>query len=248
MRVFWASVIVVGLVAAMPVAARAETAGEDKQIAAYVAADGKGPQSMALEPGALAAAGGRVKRAGPVLTFDLANGSEGIRLEDRTDCKAVMKASDCQQFFLVAALPSRHCYIVAKGHYEGTAYLLIDDRTGKGSAFPGPPRFAAKGNAILVLNNNELADGPAIEIWTRDAEGGTVLEWLHPIDGDEVAKVDRRASFDTVPQAIELTHWAGDRIDLVLRYPAINDRKPVRVKARISRVKGAWQFAVLAPT
>jgi hypothetical protein len=233
---------------ALPGIAQADAAGEKRQVAAYVAAEGQSGRSMALEPGALAAAHGRVKRAGPLLTIDLNDGKTGVRLEDRTDCKAGMGASDCQQFFLVAALPRRHAYIVVKARYEGTGYILIDDRTGKGLAFPGPPQFATKGGRILVLNGSALAEGPSIEIWNRRADGSAAPEWIHPLGHDKAAAfADPRATFDIAPQSMKLARWTGDRIDLEMRYPAIYERKPFALRARIERIKGAWYFVMLKP-
>jgi len=235
------------LAAMIPCIANADAASEDREIVAYVAAEGESSRLAALEPGALDAAHGHVKRAGPILTFDLPDGPEGVRLEDRTECKSVTRSSDCQQFFLVAALPSRHSYIVVEGHYEGTDYILIDDRTGKGLVFPGPPQFAPRGDLILILSNNQLAKGPAIEIWERDAEGGAMPELIHRVSGKEAAATDRRAEANTPPQAMKLVRWAGDRIDLAMRYPAIYGRKPFTLRAKVERTDGAWQFAVIKP-
>jgi hypothetical protein len=231
----------------LPGTAEADTASEKREIAAYVAAEGQSGRSKALEARALAAAHGRVKRAGPILTFDLTGGPEGIRVEDRTDCKAGMGASDCQQFFLVAALPRRHCYVLVKAHYEGTDYIVIDARTGKGLAFPGPPQFAPRGNLILVLNNSEMAEGRAIEIWKRDAEGGATVEWIHPIGDDAEAIIESDGGIDVAPQSMKLVRWSGERIDLVLHYPAIYDKKPFALKARVERIKGEWKLAVNKP-
>ena len=233
------------MAAAFPVSAR--SADENAQIAAYVAAEGQSGQSMALEARALAAAAGRVKRAGPILTFDLTGGTKGIRVEDRTDCQAGMGASDCVQYFLVAVLPRRHCYVVVKAHYEGTDYILIDARTGKGLVFPGPPQFAPHGDRILVLNNSEMAEGRAIEIWKRDAAGGATVEWIHPIGGDEATIADTEAGVAVAPQAMTLVRWSGERIDLAMRYPAIYDRKPFTLRAKVERIKGAWTLTVIKP-
>ena len=241
-----AMIVVLALATAAPHFARAAAVSEDAQIAAYVAAEGNSARSAALEHNALAASAKRAKRQGAVLTLALAGKRAALRLADSAECSNDKTIGACKSFRLVGALSDRHCYVVMKGRNDGASYSLIDDRTGRQTLLPGPPQFEPGGQRILVLNNDEMNDGPSIEIWRR-AKDAAIMEWKRAIKGDEAASADPSAGKDVAPTAIELAQWAGERIDLTMRYPAMEGHAEFQLTATIARPRGRWQFAMNKP-
>ena len=168
----------------------------------------------AMEKNALAASQGRATRNGEALLLRLA-GSKPLRLASNTPpCADTidLPVDACLQYSLVADLPSRHAYLVAKSGYEGCAdLLLIDDRSGRRTNFADVPVFSPDGERLLIQNECE-ADGSAsnnhLEIWRRQSDRW-VLEWAYTDEQAYAADPALKSIFRS-----HVLSWQGDRIAL----------------------------------
>ena len=139
----------------------------------------------AMEKAALAASHGRATRRGATLLLQRAGHQPKHRTDNRPACSDLgpqFDASECTRYTLVADLPTRGTYLVARTGYEGCAdLLLIDDHSGHESVFAEVPVFSPDGRRLLIQNECE-ADGSAsenhLEIWRRQNDGW-VLEWRY---------------------------------------------------------------------
>lgn len=190
-----------------------------------------------MEADALAAAHGRAVRKGDGLSLNLAN-RPTVTLADNGAACADDNAVDCVRFTLVADLPSRHAYLVAKSYYEGCAdLLLIDDRSGRQSTLADVPVFSPDGERLLIQNECE-ADGSAsdnhLEIWRRQRDGW-ILEWAY---------TDQQAyAADKSLQNVFLSNvvsWQNDRITMTFIDRAYGEVPERRWLGALSRIHGRW--------
>jgi hypothetical protein len=197
--------------------------------------------SRSMEADAIAVARGRVIRSHAVLTLALAE-RKPLRLINTkracSDSDPQFDASGCTRYELVAALPTRRAYLVAKGGYEGCAdLLLIDDRSGRQSALAEVPVFSPDGERLLIQNECEAdrsASDNHLEIWRRQRDGW-VLEWAY---------TDQQAyAADKSLQNIFLSNvvsWQDDRITMTF-IDRTHDKVPERRwPGTLSRVHGRW--------
>ena len=146
----------------------------------------------------------------------------------------------CVMFALTGVFPKSHAWVVEKFYYEGSDFLLVDDRSARQTKLNGMPVFSGDGGEFLVAPFDDEADvGPNnIEIWRRDGDSA-VLEWAHPFR-QAYAEDPALPSLYTV----RVTRWRGDRIDL-----ALATERPVvgHWTGALTRNGGAWRLAAKSP-
>ena len=136
---------------------------EDAELRALGAAAYDSAATRALEANVLAHAGARAKREGDALSLTTEHGGPVV-LTNKPGCEDETE-DNCIFFTLAADLASRHAYVVAISFYEGSDFLLIDDRSGRRTQISGAPRFAPGEDALFVtIDNDGEFDGPNIEI------------------------------------------------------------------------------------
>lgn len=172
-----------------------------------------------METEALKAAAGKAARQGERLILTLAGaGKPQIFADNRKACSDD-NAADCARYRLVAALPSRHAFLVSKSVYEGCADLiLVDDRSGRRTTLSEVPVFSPDGERLLVQNDCEMgggADEHHLEIWKRAGDGWK-LEWSYTDDQAMAAEPKLMNLFHS-----QVASWDGDRI--TLRFTATID-------------------------
>lgn len=114
----------------------------------------------------------RVTRRGDTLGLALAAG-DTARYVDRTGDAADVIYYSYQDYWRDPGW-----YVVQVQYYEGSEYLLVDDRTGAETRIPNWPLRSPDGRRFAVLSLDLLAGyGPnTLQIWSVD-EGEPTLEW-----------------------------------------------------------------------
>lgn len=227
----------VGL-AACAIAARAAPPdiSEGAQLAATAA-------EKPIPPAALEAAihSGRVTVRPHSLTLFPAN-AKPVTLRDRDCVPENVDNVDCQHFELAADLPSRHFFLVWRQDYEGGAYFLFDDRSGRKTPIDAAPIFSADGRRFLSQNDNVATDHENnLEIWRR-AGDHAVIEWAHSVRQADI-EMPLRPLYHT-----EMVSWQDNRISLAFSSGAGYDtnRKQVRPAlhwtGELVRTSAGWQL------
>ena len=153
----------------------------------------------------------RAERSGNTLTlFPSAAAPIGLSGDPK-----ICEAGDvphCALYVLEADHPKSHTWVVEQFFYEGSTFLLIDDRSGRRTQLNGMPTFSPDGTRFLVAPFSDENDvGPNnLEIWRREGDGA-VLEWAHPASA-VLAEDPQLPS----PYMVTVRRWQGDRIDLIL--------------------------------
>lgn len=194
----------------------------------------------AMEKNALAASQGRASRQGEVLTLTRATGKPVTLRNHLKPCDGISEepVGDCLRFNLVADLPSRHAYVVAKAGYEGCAeLLLVDDRKGRQTTFADVPVFSPDDERLLIQNECEM-DGSVsenhFEIWKR-AGDGWALEWFYTTEQAMAADKTLKTMFSS-----NVVSWRGNRIDLTLSAPAYGQSEARHWTGTLTRIHGRW--------
>lgn len=194
----------------------------------------------AMEKEALAASNGRATRRGATLLLQRAGHKPVQRSDNKPACDdegSRFDAAQCTRFTLVADLPARNAYLVARSGYEGCAdLLLIDDRSGRETVFADVPVFSPDGQRLLIQNECE-ADGSAsdnhLEIWRRQ-NGGWVLEWRYTDAEAYAADPTLKRLFRS-----NVVAWQGDHIVLTF----INTETAQHWTGTLDRQSGRWILA-----
>ena len=154
---------------------------------------------------------GRAERSGDVLTL-FPSASAPIHLSgDPKVCEAG-DVPHCALYVLEADQPKSHAWVVEQFFYEGSDFLLIDDRSASRTRLHGMPVFSPDGARFLIAPFSDEDDvGPNnLEIWRGEGDGA-VLEWSHPASA--VLAEDPQLPD---PYMVTVRRWQGDRIDLGL--------------------------------
>jgi hypothetical protein len=190
---------------------QARSAEEDRLLTAAVNQQGETRELLALEPEALRASGKRVERDGESLILHFGSGSRVFT--NLPACKAGIETeSHCEAYSLVVDVKSAGIIIMAHLFYEGIAFDLFDDRTGRSVEVDDLPLLSPSGQRILVMHNSVMDDLSGIEIW-HHTDGSFVKDWAgDPIRGER--SVD----------AYRLEDWLSDkRIKLQFTYSPDQD-------------------------
>jgi hypothetical protein len=207
-------------------AAHADRQSEDAQLNAAFAVEYEAQKMIALEPGVIAASGGRAKRDGAVLTLNIEKGSAVTLTNDESGCQPDHpENAKCYDFTLLADLPGRHAYLVAQSYDEGGKVVMIDDRTGARTDFTELPRFSSDGSLLLVISNDDESDAGRIELWSRDRDKVKKL-WEVP---------------DTVrAEQVDFVAWNDDGIQLDLSFSQGDDKPELHRPATLAKGKSGW--------
>jgi hypothetical protein len=184
---------------------------------------------------ALSKAKERAERRGQELVLALSDGTQRT-FQDSDTCESVDRVSECFKYLLHAYLPSRNTFVIHKGFYEGSADLLVNDRTGRITELSTTPRFGADARRFLVIDD-DYAYGSEweLQIWRWEADGA-VLEWRR-MAGDEPS-----------PHLIDLVRWdrAGE-IFLEMHTEASLGEPELRWPARLYRAGREWRLEMDPP-
>jgi hypothetical protein len=216
------AIVFVLIAACLSACASLDRGREDAELRALSAAAYDSAATRALETNVLAHAGARAKREGDALSLATENGGPVV-LTNKPGCEDTSD-SNCIFFTFAADLASRHAYVVAISYYEGSDFLLIDDRSGRRTEISGAPRFAPGEDALFVtIDNDGEFDGPSIEIWRRT--------------GDTAAPVFSRRSAG-------LTTFEGwDAHGIHLTFESVPGEPVRHWKGTVSRDASGWHFS-----
>jgi hypothetical protein len=206
-----------------------DRAAEDRELKTLAAHtdDTRGLQK--LESDVIVHSGQRAIRKKDSLVLALLAGAP-VALTTQHNC-AHPTAESCVSYALVADLPSRHAYVVARNYFEGGDFLMIDDRTGKRVPLDGALFFSPDDQMFATVCNDVEFDCADVEIWDRTADGA-VSVFKHRKSGDyEIAFVD----------------WTQGGIELELRSYAEAGRPARRWKALLHRTGSTWRFEEIKP-
>src|SRR5665213_2775229 len=112
------------------------------------------------------------------VTIVLASGKHVDFQDKRIGCPSgagQLNDADCQHFVLAADLPSKHFFLIRRKGYEGGAYFLVDDHTGRRTEIDAVPVFSPDGRRFLVQNDNVATDHENnLEIWRREGDRAAI--------------------------------------------------------------------------
>jgi hypothetical protein len=155
---------------------------------------------LKLEPNALKAADAGAVRQGRRLILNLSSGANKTYV-DRPECGSEdpVKQSKCQQYKLIAHVPSRGMFVLVEATHEGADYLLVSDVSGDEAIVPSFPIFSPSGEHVLVLSQNDAIGEYAIQVWRRDG-ARFVLDWQGwpRVEGEVKYKLARLPSEDVI--------------------------------------------------
>lgn len=182
---------------------------------------------------------GRAERLGDTLAL-YPSAAAPVRLSgDPKVCEAG-DVGHCALFVLEADQPGSHAWLVERFLYEGSDFLLIDDRSGRQTQLNGKPVFSPDGARFLVApfsDENEV--GPNnLEIWRRQGDGA-VLEWSHPAAAVMVEDPQLPA-----PYTVTVRRWQGARIDLTLTAAFSPGRQ---WQGRLTQDAQGWHLSAKSP-
>lgn len=201
-----------------------DRASENRQLAALAAHTNDTRGLQRLESGVLAHSGQRAVRRNDALVLALPGGAPVV-LTTQHNC-ARPTAESCVSYALVADLPSRHAYVVARNYFEGGDFLFIDDRSGRRVQLDGAPFFSPDDRMFATVCNDVEFDCADVQLWNRTPDGA-VSVFAHHKSGD---------------YEIAFGGWTSDGVDLELQsYPG--GLHPLRRwKARLHRVGNIWRL------
>jgi hypothetical protein len=187
---------------------------------------------LALEPNALKAADAGAVRQGRRLILDLSSGGKKTYV-DRPECesKDSVQQAKCQQYRLIAHVPSRGVFVLVKATHEGADYLLVSDVSGDEAVVPSFPMFSPSGQHVLVLTMNDAIGEYAIQVLRREGDR-LVLDWKGwpYVDG----QVEHSGEVE-----YKLTRWPSDEvIELQARI-----KQSITKKAILRHTARGWDFA-----
>lgn len=178
-----------------------------------------------------------VTRSGDTLRLALAH-EDTVGLVDRTGDHSDVVLYSYQEHW-----PDVGLYLVQVQYYEGSAFQLVNDRTGATTWLPDWPLRSPDGARFAVLSLDlEAGYGPnTLQIW-RLEDGQPLLLWeiapdaWGPKDGEWAG-----------PETLRLTQWGYcERMGLA---PPVEERGPgggyCERPARVTRVGGEWRLETL---
>jgi hypothetical protein len=197
---------------------------EDMQIKGVIDADDKTQTVQSFEPHVLAAAQDRAWRRNDSLFLAITAGPP-VELVNLPDCDDTSE-KDCRSFYLAADLASRHSFLVEETFFNGSRFLLIDDRSGRKTELDGPPQFGPDDSTILVIDNDETFVKPSVQVWQRS--------------GDAFVRVFSHDNAVGVSASLEA--WDADGIHLALSSADAFDEDGRHWTGTITRNGAAWHF------
>jgi len=119
------------------------------------------------------------------------------------------KGDESVTYYYVGHLPEAHLFVLAIGFYEGSGWMVVDDRTARTAELYGPP-LLSPGNQYLAAANIDLVagfDANGIQI-VRLTDEGPVVEYV--LDGQDWG-AGRCAMGNRRPPRFHQAHFAIDR-------------------------------------
>lgn len=215
--------------------ALADRAAEDAFLAEmkHIRAITKWPENpdALLERKAIDNAKGRAERNGKSLGLTLTNGRKR-RYVNLDGCEDTPFRFDrCLQYQLVALLPSRRLFLIKADFYEGGAFFLVDDRTGRETRLSAEPVFGVRDDIFLVIDDDyAYGSGDELQIWRRK--------------GDRVVRIwNWRRSEEPEERNIELIRWEKKgEIELEMRWQPEGSPDDECWPAVLREGKAGWQL------
>ena len=154
------------MIVLLPFATRAQTIGSlpDSAIQAFYS---EHAADYADERQVMASARARVTRSAGELRLRLENGQSVVLVD------TLAEGDNHHRFLYAGYEAAQHLHVVQQWFYEGSVYLLIDDRTGRKWMVPGRPIFAPNGRRFLSASLDLEAgyDPNCLEIWSAGSRG-----------------------------------------------------------------------------
>ncbi len=192
--------------------------------------------ARAAEPRLLAV--GRAERHGDDLVLIPAHGERQVFTDNKQACDAD-DVDHCTGFALMGGFAKSNAWAVQQFYYEGSGFLLVDDRSGRQTRLNGMPFFSPEGDRFLVAPYDEENDpGPNnLEIWRRDGDGA-VLEWAHPFKAVHQEDPSLKELYEA-----RVMRWDRNRITLALSEPGTQRHWG----GTLMRDRGGWHLSANSP-
>jgi hypothetical protein len=189
-----------------------------------------------VERAAFAMASRHAQRNGRGLTLNFLDGTHHV-FENSPACEDLDHVSECQQFVLEAYLSSRHLFLVEKNFYEGSVYLLVDDRAGEVTEISAEPHFGPDEERFLVIDDDyAYGSGWELQIWRRVGERAEV-EWRW-MSGEEQTPF---------PPLIDLLRYEPNDIFLDMHTEADLYHPEKRWPAKLHHSPNGWELQMNLP-
>lgn len=185
------------------------------------------------EANVIAAAPERAKREGSELLLKVGQGT-WQKFVTRSCEPASWDNKYCFSHYLMASLPSRHLYVLAKGYSEESDTILVDDRTGQELVVGGFPMFGDDAQRFIVLfkDDSDQAAHAAIYQLTSTIPQ---LEW----SGHQLP-----IPFEFIGE-FRMLQWKGDEI--LLKIGSNNAAEKAHI-GKIVKANDTWQFTLMPGT